>query len=173
MADAATPVPVKNEGKAVKPNQALWSPFETLRSEIDRLFDDISPLSWRPLERGLFSRPVTAGWSVAPAVDVVEKADAYEITAEVPGIDEKQLDVKLANGILTISGEKSEEKEDKQKEYHVSERRYGSFQRAFRIPDGVDTTHIEAMFVKGLLTVKLPKSAEAQKSERKVEIKAA
>jgi len=173
MADAATPVPVKNEGKAVKIHQALWPPFETLRSEIDRLFDDFTPLSSRPLERSLFMRPVTAGWAIAPAIDVVEKADAYEITAEVPGIDEKQLDVKLANGMLTISGEKSEGKEDKQKEYHVSERRYGSFQRAFRIPDGVDANRIEATFVKGLLTVRLPKTAEAQKSERKVEIKAA
>ncbi|WP_429925684.1 Hsp20/alpha crystallin family protein (plasmid) [Agrobacterium vitis] len=175
MADTATKLPVKNEEKPVQPAGSFWSPFETLRTEIDRLFDDFVPSSWRPLERSLFNRAVPSlkGWSIAPAVDVVEKDDAFEVTVEVPGLDEKNIEVKLSNGFLTIRGEKQEEKEDKQKEYHVSERRYGSFQRTFQLPEGVDADKVEAAFEKGILKVKLPKSAEAKKNERKVEIKAA
>ncbi|KGE01584.1 Hsp20/alpha crystallin family protein [Rhizobium sp. YS-1r] len=174
MAEPASKLPVKNEEKSVRP-AGVWSPFETLRSEIDRLFDDLAPSSWRPLERSLFGRemPSPNGWAVvAPAVDVVEKDDAFEVSAEIPGIDQKDIKVTLSNGFLTIRGEKQEEKEDKQKEYHVSERRYGSFQRSFQIPDGVDADKVEASFKKGILNIKLPKSAEAKKNERQIEIKA-
>jgi HSP20 family protein len=109
----------------------------------------------------------------APAVDVAESEKAYEITAELPGMDEKNVEVKVANGVLAIKGEKNEEKQEEKKDYHLSERRYGSFQRSFRIPEGVDAEKIDANFSKGLLTVKLPKTAEAVKNEKKIEIKAA
>lgn len=173
MADA-TNLTVKTEDKTHQP-AGIWSPFEALRSEIDRLFDDFTPSPWHSSARSIFARdlPSLNGWVVAPAVDVVEKDDAYEVTAEVPGLDEKNIEVKLSNSHLTIRGEKREEKEDKQKEYHVSERRYGSFQRTFQVPDGVDAAKVEATFEKGVLRVRLPKSAEAKKNERKVEIKAA
>jgi HSP20 family protein len=81
--------------------------------------------------------------------------------------------VKFADGVLTIKGEKQEEKEDKSDEYYVSERRYGSFRRSFRVPDGVAADKIEASFKNGVLTVLLPKAAEARKNEKKIEIKAA
>ena len=176
MAEVTTKLPVKNEEKPVQPAESPWSPFEALRAEIDRLFDGFTSSSWRSsLDRSLFGRvaPSLNGWSLAPAVDVVEKDAAFEVTAEIPGIDAKNLEVKLSNGALTIRGEKQEEKEDKQKEYHVSERRYGSFQRSFQLPEGVDADKVEATFEKGILKVKLPKSAEAKKNERRVEIKAA
>jgi len=79
--------------------------------------------------------------------------------------------VKLSNGTLTISGEKKDERENKEKDYYFSERRYGSFKRAFRLPEGVDTDKIEASFDKGVLTVRLPKTTEARKAEKKIEIK--
>ncbi|TIO55380.1 Hsp20/alpha crystallin family protein, partial [Mesorhizobium sp.] len=105
----------------------------SLRREIDRLFDDFHPFDFRlPSTRSLFGRDlpaVNSAWSVAPAMDLVEKANAYEITAELPGIDEKNIEIKLANNVLTIKGEKNEEKEEKEKDYYLSERRYGSFQR--------------------------------------------
>jgi HSP20 family protein len=75
--------------------------------------------------------------------------------------------------MLTIKGEKKEEKEEKQKDYYLSERRYGSFQRSFAVPEGVDTDKIEANFFKGLLTVKLPKTAEARRAEKKIAVKVA
>ncbi|MHC2791871.1 HSP20 family molecular chaperone IbpA [Mesorhizobium jarvisii] len=77
------------------------------------------------------------------------------------------------NHTLTIKGEKQEEKEEKDKDYYLSERRYGSFQRSFQLPDGVDADKIDASFTKGVLTVKLPKTAEAQKAEKKITVKAA
>ncbi len=106
-------------------------------------------------------------------VDIIEGDKAYEVTAELPGMDEKDIEVKIADGGLTIKGEKQEQKEEKEKNYYLSERRYGSFERYFRIPEGVDTDKIEASFKKGVLTVNLPKKPEAQKPVKKIEVKAA
>ncbi len=106
-----------------------------------------------------------------PAVDFTETDGAFEVTAELPGMDESNIEVKLADNMMTIKGEKKEEKEEKQKDYHLSERRYGSFQRSFRVPDGVDVNKIEASFKNGLLSVKLPKTPEAQKKQKTIEIK--
>ena len=106
-----------------------------------------------------------------PAVDLVEREKEYAITAELPGLDDKNVEIKLSNGTLTISGEKKDEREEKEKDYYFSERRYGSFKRAFRVPDGVDADKIEAAFDKGVLTIRLPKTAEAQKAEKKIDIK--
>ena len=108
-----------------------------------------------------------------PTVDISETDKAYEITAELPGMDEKNVEVKLANGLLTIKGEKQDEKEEKKKDYHMRERSYGSFERSFQVPDGVNADKIEANFKKGVLTVILPKSAEAQKAEKKITVKSA
>jgi HSP20 family protein len=112
-------------------------------------------------------------WGKAPAVDVVEKEKAYQITAELPGMEEQNIDVTFSDGVLRIKGEKTEEKEEKKKDQYLSERRYGSFQRAFRLPDGVDADKIEANFKNGVLTVMLPKTTEAVRSEKKIAIKAA
>ncbi len=113
-----------------------------------------------------------AAVAAVPAVDVTETDKAYEIAAELPGMDEKNIEVKLADGTLTIKGEKQEEKEEKKKDYYLQERSFGSFQRTFQVPDGVDTDKIEATFKKGVLTVTLPKTAEAQKAEKKIAVKA-
>jgi HSP20 family protein len=88
-------------------------------------------------------------------------------------MDEKNIDIKLSNGTLTIKGEKKEEKEEREKDYYLSERRNGAFMRSFQVPEGVDPAKIEATFAKGVLTLKLPKTAEAQKSEKTIAIKAA
>jgi HSP20 family protein len=173
MAETATKLPVKTEKVA-----APWLPFENLRREIDRMFADFDRDLWGfPFRRSVFDiepfwrREVT--WAAAPAVDITETDKAYEITADLPGMDEKNIEVKLANGGLTIKGEKQEEKEEKKKDYYLQERHFGSFERCFRLPDGVDTDKIEAAFKKGVLTVTLPKSPEAQKAEKKIEVKAA
>jgi HSP20 family protein len=174
MAEAATKLPVRNEeSKTERPTE--WRPFESLRREVEHLFDDFQLGAWRsPFGRTLFEpfRRGEMGWKT-PAVDVVEKEKAYEITAELPGMDESNIDVKFSDGTLTIKGEKREEKEEKKKDYYLSERRYGSFQRSFSVPDGVDGDKIEAGFKNGVLTVTLPKTPEAQKSEKKIAIKKA
>lgn len=169
MAEQDSKVPVR-EAKETLPSYGLfeWHPFETLRRQIDRLFEepfrraapDLEPFGRLPL------------WASSPAVDLVEKDKEYEITAELPGLDEKNVQVKLSDSTLTISGEKKEEREEKERGYHLSERRYGAFRRAFRIPEGVDRERIEASFGKGVLTIKLPKSSEGHKPEKIIDIKA-
>jgi HSP20 family protein len=178
MVEAATKLPVKTE-KAEHPSEPQeWRPLENLRREIDRLIDDFGQSYWgSPFRRALAELeplwPRKLGLGAAPAVDIVEGAKAYEVTAELPGMDEKNIEVKIANGGLTIKGEKQEAKEEKEKDYYLSERRFGSFERYFRVPESVDTDKIEASFRKGVLTVTMPKKPEAQKPEKKIDVKAA
>ena len=177
MADVATKLPVKTEPKfAPAVSRPARHPFQALRHEIDRLFDDFDGGFWNSsFRKSLFDYPsfktleMTIG---QPAVDIVDKDGEYEITAELPGMDEKEIEIKLSNGGLLIKGEKKEEKEEEKKDYFLSERRYGSFERYFGLPDGVDTDKIAATFKKGVLTVKLPKTPEAQKQEKKIAITA-
>jgi len=171
-----TKLPVKNE-KAALTSVPAWRPFETLRREIDRLFEDFDGGLWRsPLRRSLFETSPFFGREsalAAPAVDISDTEKAYEITAELPGIDEKNIEVNVANGVLTIKGEKQDDKEEKKKDYYLRERTYGSFERSFEVPDGVDADKIEASFKKGVLTITLPKKPEAQKAAKKIDVKAA
>ena len=172
MAEPATPMPTEPEEKAIKRGTEAWLPFESLRAEIDRLFDDFPPNFWsRPLGVGLSRRaPLLSNWAVAPAVDLIEKENNYEMTAELPGMEEKDVEVSVSNGTLTIRGEKQEAKEEKEKEYVLSERRFGSFRRTFKIPEDVKTDDIAATFSKGVLTLTLPKAEEARQDERKIQI---
>ena len=175
MTETTSKVPVKSEmSRSSVPE--IWRPFESLRREMDRLFDDFGGGLWRSPFRGSFGLPsqrTELNLSAIPAVDVSDTDKAYEITAELPGMDEKNVDVKLINGVLTIKGEKQDDKEEKKKDYYMRERSFGSFQRSFQVPEGVDTDKIEANFKRGILTVTLPKSAEAQKAEKKIAVKAA
>ncbi|WP_028002911.1 Hsp20/alpha crystallin family protein [Sinorhizobium arboris] len=176
MAQAARKQPVKVETSAPERREPL-SLFESLRREIDQLFDDINPLGWRsfPARMRERDRPWSekGTWRMSPVVDCVDAEQEYKITAEMPGMDANEVEVKVANGMLTISGEKKEEKEEREKDRFLSERRYGAFQRSFRLPPGVDADKIDAVFAKGVLTVRLPKTDEALSSEKKIAIKAA
>ncbi len=177
MAEPATKLPVKKGAERPSALEA-WRPFEGVRREFDRLFDDFGRGFWlSPFRRSIFDiEPFwrrELSWTTVPAVDMAETDNAYEITAELPGLDEKNIEVKLANGGLTIKGEKREEKEEKEKGYYLHERRFGSFERYFRVPEGVDTDKIDATFKKGVLTVTLPKTPEAKKAQKKITVKAA
>ena len=175
MAQAEIKVPVAKESKATSTSMQAWRPFEALRSEIDRLFEDFSIRPFRsPFRKPAFDvEPFwqAESWIAAPAVDFVEHDKAFELTAELPGLDEKNVEVKVAKGVLRIEGEKQEDKEEKKKDFHMRERRFGAFERALRIPEAVDTDKIEASFKNGVLTVTLPKTAEAQKPIKKIEVK--
>jgi HSP20 family protein len=180
MAEASTKLPVKKQEKAAERSSALQArrPFESLRRDVDRLFEDFNRDLWSfPFRRSIFDiEPFWQrewAWGAAPAVDIVEKDNAYEITAELPGLDDKDIEVQLADGGLTIKGQKQEEKEEKEKDYYLRERHFGSFERCFRVPEGVDADKIEANFKKGVLTVTLPKKPEAQKPVKKIDVKAA
>jgi HSP20 family protein len=177
MAEPAAKLPVKTEASAPTTKAAEWQPFETLRNQVDRLFHDFQTgFLQAPSYHSLFDlEPFWRrdfGFAVTPAVDIVEKDKAFEITAELPGLDAKNIDIQLADRMLTIKGEKQEEKEEKTRDRYVSERRYGSFRRTLQVPGSVDVDKIEASYKSGVLTVTMPKSAEAQKSQKTIPVTA-
>jgi len=179
MAETESKLPVtKDQQEMMQPWMPhAWHPLEGLRREVDRLFQnfdrDFKLTSFPRLTQGLASAMPDMGsmFSAGPAVDFVETDKGYEITMELPGLDEKSIEVKLSNGGLVVKGEKRVEREEKNKDYFLHERHYGSFERAFRMPEGVDVEQIDAAFKNGVLTVTLPKTAEAQKPEKKIAIK--
>ncbi len=178
MAQSSKKLAVKKERKAAVQAEAHLLPFERLHREIDRLFDDFGRVDWRlPFSRRDFDFnipwPKSEGWGITPAMDLTEKDDEFEVTVELPGMDEKDIDIRISNGSLKISGDKTDEKEEKNMDYHLSERQYGSIRRTISLPEGVDADKIEAAFSKGVLNVKLPKSTEARKAEKKISVKAA
>jgi HSP20 family protein len=176
MAKAETKVPVTTETKPeAASGMQMLRPFENLRREVDRLFEDFTMSPFRlPFRRPAFDiEPFWSpdSWVAVPAIDYVERDNAFEVHADLPGMDEKDIEVKLSGGVLTIKGEKHEEKEEEKPDFHLRERRFGSFVRSLRVPETVDTNKIEASFKKGVLTVMLPKTAEAQKPAKTIEVK--
>ena len=179
MAKSETQVPAKKSGgqDAAATAWAEWPSLGALRGEIERVLDEFrfgsrfpfTPRTLKELET-LFPSPVR---STSPAVDIEEKDREYELTAEVPGMDEKDVDIQVANGVLTIKGEKEEKTEEKKRDYVFSERRFGSFERRMPLPEGIDHDRITATMKKGVLVVTLPKTAEAQKPKKKIEVKSA
>jgi HSP20 family protein len=174
MAEAATKLPVKTEPSSTASSTRVqeWRPFETLRNQVDRLFRDFE----HGFLQSPFYRDIDTFWRrdlrfpMTPAVDVVEKDNAFELTAELPGLDAKDIELSLSDDVLTIKGDKSEEKEEKTKDRYVSERRYGSFRRSLQLPSSIDPAKIEANYKSGVLTVSLPKSAEARKKQTVIPI---
>jgi HSP20 family protein len=166
---AAPPSPARRE---------VSHPLAELQDEMNRVFDRFSRgfpslsfgrdlFDWDPFRTS--GKPLGIA---APHVDVSETDKAYQISAELPGLDEKDINVELKDDVLTLSGEKKEEEEKEEKDFHVSERRFGSFRRSFRLPSGVDQSKISADFKKGVLTIAMPKTAEAQQKSRNIDIKA-
>ncbi len=192
MARRAKKVPVKKKKtskrktrsrKSVAKKGDVISPLVTLREEVDNIFDRFAE-DWPSLPK-VFGK----GWTypmadlerhlklpkldITPRVDVSESDDSYEIAVELPGMTEKDIEVSLNDDSLTVKGEKKAEREEKKKNYHVSERSYGSFQRTFRVPNGVDNNKVDANYSKGVLNISLPKTIEAKSNKRSIEVKSA
>ena len=151
-------------------NLTRWDPFAEMVSLQDRLnrllnqsFGNPSPFSFgRESERQL------AGGNFVPPVDVYEDDHTISLQAELPGMEEKDLDIRLENNILTISGERKFEKEDRQENFHRIERQYGRFSRSFTLPSAVDAEKIRADFENGILHITMPKSEEARPKQIKI-----
>ncbi|MDD3581680.1 MAG: Hsp20/alpha crystallin family protein [Desulfobacca sp.] len=142
-----------------------WRPFREvsrLRREMDRLWDDY----FGPGRRGL--KPLEAEW--APVVDISESADQVTVKAEIPGLEAKDIDISLSGDLLTIKGEKKSEREEKDENYHLVERSYGSFSRSLRLPVGVEAEKIQASYKQGVLTITCPKKEEVK--AKPIEVKA-
>lgn len=141
------------------------SPFYKLQKEMNRLFDDF----FEDFQLTSFEEKMATPFN--PRVNVRETEKSVEISAELPGIEEKEIDISVSNDSVTIKGEKKEEKEEKGECFHRVERSYGSFQRQIPLPCEIEMEKAEAAFKDGVLNITLPKSPEAQKNVRKIQIK--
>ena len=141
-----------------------WDPFRefgTLQDRMNRLFRD-------SFAEGREEALTTTGF--APAVDVYEDEHNVTLKIEVPGIDEKDIDVRIENNVLTVHGERKFEKEEKEENYRRIERQYGSFTRSFTLPNTVDSEKVNANYEKGVLKITLDKKAEAKPKQIKVNV---
>ena len=138
-----------------------WNNLRSLQKEINALFDD----DFFPASTGLFDR------TYSPAVDVAENPDAYVVTCELPGLAESDLDVQVADNVLTVKGEKKDSAESKTEHWYKKETRYGLFQRTIPMPSGVDGENIRAELENGVLCVTLPKKEEAKPKQITVKVK--
>jgi HSP20 family protein len=173
MAKQAENVPVKRE----EVTRAAAHPLMSLRDDIDRMFDNFMRGTWPSMGRWFDFEPFRGVgrtvFALAPSVDVCETDNSYEITAELPGMSEKDIELTLTENVLTLKGEKKEEREEKKKDYYLSERSYGSFQRSFTMPSDANAEKITTSFKNGVLSISIPKSEEAKAKTRKIEVKTA
>lgn len=153
------------ERKGLPAKREEYEPFTFFREEMNRLFDNFfRGTDIEPLERKFAA--------FSPSIDISETEKEIVISAELPGMEDKDLDVSLSKDLLIIKGEKKEEKEEKTKNYYRMERSYGSFCRTIPLPAEIDAENISAEFKKGVLTIKLPKTPEAIGETKKIAIKA-
>jgi HSP20 family protein len=172
---ATTPVDVKRSAPVPT---ASPDAFQSLRSEMDRLFDRFTMGFGIPPLCRMFDTPpglhAESSFNLpTPSVDIAEEAGDYKLTAELPGMSEKDIELVVSGDTLTLKGEKKAETERKEKNYTLSERTYGSFRRSFYLPQGIDREKIDATFSKGVLTVTLPKTAAAAAEQKKIKVKEA
>jgi HSP20 family protein len=153
--------------KTTTPAPQAPDPWRSLRHELDRVFSQFGQsLSPWSLFAGTESVKL-------PSVDIVEDDKAYTVTAELPGLEAKDVDVSLDGPNLVIKGEKQNETKTEDKNYHLTERSYGSFARSFFLPEGVNREAVSAAVDKGVLTVTLPKTTPAAAKVQKIEVKPA
>jgi HSP20 family protein len=167
MVDFKALVPWRNSNKPQAPStrEDFFDPFVTFRREMDRMFDDF-------FGGGL--RHVQSGWqAITPAVDINETDKEIVISAELPGVTEKDVEVSLAGDMLTIRGEKRSQHEEKNGDSTYMERRFGSFSRSVRLPFEAGEEQVDAQFSNAVLTVRVPKPASLQRAVRRIDVKAA
>lgn len=141
----------------------LDAPLTSLRQEMDRLFEDFA--TWNGPSR------LGEAATFLPPVNVSENPETLRVTAEIPGIEPKDVTVRLENGALVISGRKESEKEEKGRDWYRRERSSGEFRRAIPLPSEIDPNKVTATFSKGVLSVEIPKTREATAKSRVIEVK--
>jgi HSP20 family protein len=152
-----------NKSELPARREDFLDPFVTMRREMDRIFDRFF--------EGFPMRSGESWQAITPAVDIDETDKEMVVTAELPGVTDKDLEVSVAGDILTIKGEKKDEKTQKNGDSTYVERRYGSFARSVRLPFEVKDEKVDAQFKDGVLTIHLPKPADMQRSVRRIEVK--
>lgn len=186
MATKAENIPLKKERATEQKgevNEAGYAPLMSLRQQVDRLFDQFLDEGWmRPMTgfAGIWDSPLfksramhMRGLMESPRTDMSESDKEYELSIELPGMSEKDVEVTVKDNMVTLKGEKKSERETMEKDYHIAERSYGSVRRSFSMPADVDANKVAASFSKGLLTLHLPKTKEARSKPHKIEVKGA
>ncbi len=164
----------RRPGTGGLPSALHRDPFLGFHREIDRLFDEMfGDFALPGLWSGSYPHSGFGAGFTMPVADIKETRDSYKITVEIPGVDEDDVKLELADNCLTISGEKKYEKEDKDERYHSIERSYGTFRRVLSLPEDAKEDGIEASFKKGLLKITVPRREEAERREdvKQIEIK--
>lgn len=166
MVDFNALVPWRNNKSEVATKRDdYFDPFVSFRREMDRMFDRFFD--------GLPASTGAGGQALTPVVDIDETDKEMVITAELPGVSDKDVDVSLIGDVLTIKGEKKSEKEHKNGDSTYVERRFGSFSRSLRLPFEVKDGQVDAQFKDGVLTINLPKPTDMQRSVRRIAVRAA
>jgi HSP20 family protein len=156
---------------AQTPAPRFTDPFSAMRSEMERMFDSFSFGRFPSLS--MLPTLSSDNGVVLPSMDIHENEKTIVVECELPGIEEKDIDVTLQDGMLTVKGEKKFETREDKDDYHLMERRYGSFRRSIRVPETVDQEQVKAKFDKGVLTVTLAKRQDAKTRQRKISVKSA
>ncbi len=171
--EAGKPLPVQRS-RGLDLGYPLYHPLNRLHQEIDRMFDNaFRSFSMTPFGFDRPFLPMMEEGILKPTLDLSATGKEYSVTVEIPGVDEKDIQVDLANDTLTIRGEKKQEKEEKERNYYRMERSYGSFQRVLSLPEDADQDGVTAKFKKGVLTVVIPRKAVPASEVKKIEVKSA
>jgi len=170
--EAGAVVPVqRDESKSSYADDNSLKPLIQLHREMDRLFDNaFRGFGIAPFRSEIFS-PLTASGLLKPQIDISATDNEYSIAVEVPGVDEKDVKVEVADNTMTIKGEKKQEKEEKNKNYYCVERSYGSFQRVLSLPEDASQEDIKATFKNGVLTIKMPRKSLPKSKVKQIEVK--
>lgn len=162
-------IPWRDKSELPAERGDYYDPFAAFRREVDRMFDDFFGGAFA--SRGL--RPWSGWQAVSPTMDVIDSDKELVVTAELPGLDERDFEVTLAGDVLTIRGEKKVDNNDRNGGSYYVERRFGSFSRSIRLPFDVGEEKLEAKYDKGVLTIRIPKPTEVQQQVRRIEVKGA
>lgn len=171
----ATNITPKRETGNGERTPGVFDSLTSLRDEMNHLFDDFFTGAERRTP-ALFRGYEPAWWmarragALTPAIDIVENDKEVTLTAELPGMTEGDVELVLRDDMLTVKGEKKTEHKEEKENFFLAERRYGAFERSFRLPETADADKIKAAFADGVLTVTVPKKAEAKKAEKKIKI---
>lgn len=161
-------IPWGNKNEVSRQSEAGDGSLTALQRDINKAFDDF----WKRFEQPSGGANGAVA-SFGPRADIADNGQDIEVSVELPGVDEKDIDVSLTNDVLTIRGERGGERKERKKDYYLVERSWGSFFRSIPLPAGVDTGKAEAEFKKGVLIIRLPKTPEAAAKVKKIEVKAA
>jgi HSP20 family protein len=167
--------PAKKAAKSLAPvyrehPEGMFARLSALRDEMDHLYDSLSrSFGFPELRMPTIELPTRAGIADV-RFEVSESDKEVEVTAEAPGLDMEDLEITLSEGMLTVKGQKRDRREQKGKDYHISERRYGSFSRSFRVPESVNEDKTSAKFENGVLSIHLPKHAKPKRRPKSIRV---